>query len=495
VKLPPPVLAAVVILALAPLLGCKNDHPTVPTDAGSGAPRALDGAADRSLVIPEGGAPGDATAGYLPMPEVVSGTRLKGLYVQAENGVHDRWLWDDELQTICESRQAEDGSLRCLPKLELRAQMDGVETVYRDAACTEPLFPENAACTKAYGYRKAKVGYAIFSLGPAETPAAAFRLGASGCEPVSGPLKGRYFTAGATLAPDRFVLNTGERAVGPPGQRIHRMMASFADGAMVLEFVFRDTATNGDCQIFVAADGVPRCLPLNVSPGVPAIYSDDQCTRRVAVSLAGRPAPLLVATDGSCPQVTRVFEPGARLAPDQLYEKARAGCVPHVDDNPDLVFSDRGAEVSPARYAPFREVEGPPGRIQQRHYVNEDGVAVRASQSDSQTGDRCLFVPTAKGWRCLPLEGSSVGFADAACGTPLATPLLTPCSTQSREVPSSTRVGPWCTRQFAPVKVGAMVASGYAHQADGQCVATGKPGLASELLDPADFAPGDQFIR
>jgi len=247
-----------------------------------------------------------------------------------------------------------------------------------------------------------------------------------------------------------------------------------------------------------AADGAHRCVKLRAG----FVFADAQCTEEAGKSVAQFVAKYLRGTDGTgCAQIGRMYAAGDQIPNDQLFQRQGARCVPYTNTDPVTVkYHRRGDEVPPEQMALFREAAAPPGRVQRRFFVSDDGLAKADALWDTQSGQRCTFVRTSKGWRCLPSEIANPFFADATC-TMLAAYITVGqpiCGVSPTDQLASIQSGPWCRPRFTAARWGAQIGSAFTRSSDGSCVAmplTGRPARVLTPLDPDGFERADLVIE
>lgn len=139
--------------------------------------------------------------------------RIQRVVVRADDDFSTIQLYDTELGERCGISTASDGSRRCMP------QGQGVLTMYRDAACTQPIrisrrFQGNENCNERPPVRYATEIVEIDPLtykielyavtGP--FAGALYQGDAQSCEPA--PPRYRYFEVGALVPPSAMALAT-----------------------------------------------------------------------------------------------------------------------------------------------------------------------------------------------------------------------------------------------------------------------------------------------
>jgi hypothetical protein len=181
------------------------------------------------------------------------------------------------------------------------------------------------------------------------------------------------------------------------------------------------------CSLYVAADGVPRCLP---SVAIPASdsYADAACTQRVTTArrCLGTPqhaiVPLAAGCAGKDPiHPYAVYALGDGSIPDATYYRQSDGsCIanPNLERSP---FFPLLAEVPPAEFVAVAFERTAGSRIQGNELAAEDGARGPGPVAayDSTFGGYCQPMVAADGEaRCLPYDtflNRPAAFADASC--------------------------------------------------------------------------------
>lgn len=193
---------------------------------------------------------------------------------------------------------------------------------FADPACTRPVaqkLGDSAVCpiTTVLGAGGAHVA------GPAVDPRSLFgHDGAGAC--VATPIDRddlRFVEVGAPIAIDALApLPTVDHGT----DRVHRRDAASPDGTPILPrstSPLFDTATGQPCDIRVATDGVPRCLPQRFDGGY---FADAACTRPLVQ--ASQP-PALVSIDTGAPARFAVHPVGAPFTDATIHVAGAAGCA------------------------------------------------------------------------------------------------------------------------------------------------------------------------
>jgi hypothetical protein len=510
-------------------LACDDDPAPGPV-GGAGGSGGRDAAADSS-----GGSRGDAggevardaateapaqdlTPVMIQRPVVVRrGSRLRGFFVQSSEGAQERsLLWDSTLNTRCSVSTAEDGKLRCLPPLPSGWALDASFARYLDAACAEPALPEAADCASAFGFRVLATGRAVHRLGPAAEVTTLYARsvvnGVVTCEarPLAQPR--RFFTLGEAIPPTMFVERLSSRTDGPQTQRIKPVYEELADGTRVLTLLTEawDSDMEAYCRVVLADDGWLRCLPRVAMTGSPFAFSEDKCTRPVGLSVSETPEKFVLLPDGTgCQTRRRAFRVPAGATPlTTIYRIVGERCVAFPQTPTGAKYYALGEELPAERFAAFRPARVGSGRLQERYFVGEEGVAVRETTNlwDSQLNQLCSFDLTRSDRRCVPLAWGGQ-YGDAACSQRVALPGTQLCGEPAAATPmNSLNAGPWCAPRAVAHALGAAVSppdaggsvSAYARAQDNSCslysnLTTGWRAIG----DPVDmnmFVPGTETM-
>lgn len=211
--------------------------------------------------------------------------------------------------------------------------------------------------------------------------------------------------------------------VPPPTSYVDgsRLRAEIHEIGTTKQFVtWFDTKLGEPCQLYVAEDGVTRCLPNALEAG--SQFTESTCT-----------TPSLIITNiipndtTDCPQARnyalvqvgdrrRVVQPGATYT-GTLYQGGPGNCT-GVGAN-GFTYVMQGATVSPDTFVAFHDVLTPSGDLAYIEHVGDDGsrqleineMAVRT------TGEHCELVEVSHDERlCLPKATfGGVVYADATC--------------------------------------------------------------------------------
>ena len=188
-----------------------------------------------------------------------------------------------------------------------------------------------------------------------------------------------------------------------------------------------DTELNAACDFNWATDGKMRCIPDNWATSR-EYFIDDQCTQAVYTRMQTGPCEstdyIMQFLVGSCeaPGGYAFSKLGAEQAkPATMYQKFGTTCTMQVPPVESLYA--KGPEVPPSMFMEATPAEyGAGPRIKSQGYATSDGTKYVSGWRDTQLGGvNCYFQPSTDGkMYCLPQGGGSVvGYADAACSTPV----------------------------------------------------------------------------
>ena len=214
--------------------------------------------------------------------------RLAPLVLTADDGAVDPCpretggqLEDVPRGATCTLARSIDGAERCLP---VAAQLTGS---FADAACTAPLAFEDPSCpAPTFASEARSDGCALsYEVRPVTAPIAVYYGLDAGttCTPVDVGLDAGYYAVGAPEDPGGFEKLTLMAA--PRDGRLAPLVWSTIDGAELSTGRFADAELAGEpCDVRVAADGVPRCLPAPAGFGVQDAFRDAACLESVVVA-------------------------------------------------------------------------------------------------------------------------------------------------------------------------------------------------------------------
>jgi len=390
--------------------------------------------------------------GAAPADSFSDGSRLKGIWEQAL-GAPRRWVgwYDTALDTPCTFqypaapyRSHLPGDVQyCVPTSSTFSSFDD-NYFFADAGCTQPV-TTGASCDGRfatwhplnYDVNDCAQASRIFRTGAtvALTPAY-YRNEMGACVQLDAPSPGTtWFEVGdevplATLVGATIEIPTGD------GARIRALTLRAQDGAYAQVGAW-DALRQEPVEIagwFYNDPPADRWDPISVageSLGYYAVFSDDNCKQRAAVSetCGGvRVASIAQMNDQRQLCESRIFrhyEISARLDPSTVraYDPAFNTCSSPTDypAADDISFFAPGAEIDDDTLAGARVIEEGNGRIHMRLPGSADGPIDMGTglTFDSQLGQRCNVRAAADGsLRCLPNADYFPNYGDPACTTP-----------------------------------------------------------------------------
>jgi hypothetical protein len=448
-----------------------------------------------------------------------SGTRIEVHTVDAPDGTGGvlTHLFDSQLGARCTVGLATDGELRCLPEDNL----NGTPGVFTDAACTQPVMLVPQACTTR-GFARVN-GPPIAGCGGGAS-VRVFRAGSAvpgaqtvysdqggGCASV-GLASDRPVPAGMALItltevpPAEMVGATTPVAHDAPTRVVPSLVLA-GDGAQFPVGLW-DDRRGGACLPTADAEGVERCLPVEMPVPTPG-FSADTCAADVQ----------LAAHDGVCAASDVVFwaaagsggEVVARLS-ERLgaYGGAVYGgptCAVQQGD-PDFDLYEIGDDLPLTEFVTLTLVNAMRGPVSRRWYVDE-------AETEAAPLPYPRFAPfwlgapanracdprqkTDGSWICLPSIAEPVdpprAFADDQCTRGVYDPADLPdapllySQTPNPET-CSTATMPRQLVQFV-AELGTPHTGEVWYRADGECrpVTAGvscSPALPCPVLEPVD---------
>ena len=372
-------------------------------------------------------------------PDQVSGTRLRARYWSADDGTRqvDAWsqiFWfDNELGTPCTFLEGTlaAGTFSCEPAVILNV----AEQQFVDDACQDPQrvatsdsvgplpqssfmqFTRDADC----GVRKYAADHGvIYELGARLAVTQLFDA-VNGCVPNPLPAGTVAYAVGGKLDPSDRVKAHLERV--DTGHRLSTIQLVADDGARQRTGWYDNTLAT-ECQVGVAVDGKPRCLPTSVAPSLSSgidTFADAACTTRVAVvappETPDQPPGAFAKEPGGaldCGLMTSRYERIGKRYTGDLYIGNAASCT-KLDAGLILGGAFYLEEVPPEAMDAFEDVVVGTGRLQIKVRKDPQG-AVDAfpfgpslsgrdldALMDSQTHQLCRFEATSDGLaHCLP---------------------------------------------------------------------------------------------
>jgi hypothetical protein len=441
-----------------------------------------------------------------------SGTRLQLRGYEADGIFVREGLYDTKLALKCVPRVASDGVERCVPRdvLPLGPYADGADAGpdYMDATCSTPLVtiakamcadPARILVRSSAGFG-GRDGESYWHIGAPTTPAKIYPASFGKCSESAPSPAFDYYERGAPLAPTEMVAFVrGDVAISPT---LHAVVLEGEDGSRLqAERDFIDVARNKPCEIAFAEDGISRCTPLSARLYQERMFVDASCQKAAATSAIDCSRALCddstvsalvgATTSGAClPERHRFYAAGPRVATgDVHFGSGPAECGASIKQSSTIV--EVGASIEPAVFPAIL-----PGRAAVQSRLEErtrlvGGVPIgQSALFDPQIDDECRFEKAADGKiRCLPAQaiGSTPGFADAACTTPVFSP-----AASCQPAPKHARIveGPACD---PVVRILAVIPATHAYERrDGVCVEA--PLLPETFVGGAEL-PATTFVE
>lgn len=394
------------------------------------------------------------TSGPASVPGPVAGSRLRPVRWEGGGASAPAWWFDGQLQITCSFQRASDGELRCLPR-ELIA--DGPYHD-RDAECgpeARVMRRKASACPPpAYalipGTDSCPDGRAIHQLGPETSVAEIYRISDGGkCFRYDQTRGYQFYRLGELVPPATFVkaVIEAEPATGP----LALVFLKGEDGSRQFRS-WRDVGGGFDCGLQYAADGKPRCLPLQeqttLSGSQPDLFADAQCTMPAVATRAstcqagqGQHYFLRNASRTACPTPVAAFR-GKDMITSAFWTSGARPCAPQTPD-------PRWQYVSLEELPPATLKEGSfaalPGASRLRALAHVTPAGTRASGGfwDPKFATYCTARMASDGvTRCLPSSFDDVElYLDPTCTGPafVSGGVATSCQISffSRTIPGS----------------------------------------------------------
>ncbi len=397
----------------------SDDNP--PPDAGGGdatpppppPPPADGGDAGASTTLPSGG------------------SRIAARYLEGSDGskfFND--LFDKKLNVTCDVLGAEDGSLRCIPRVNAN-----VSERFSDDKCMTPIARRSNTCdTVPYatgGVAASCAGaplQAVYELGTSPITATFYKDMSGTCMPAAAPDPNeQYLALTRKVAPSELVGFTPHDETLTDALSIHVLVGDDGSRTLMKGAQLVDVARKGPCGPALGGDdGMPRCLP--PTNWFAAGFTDMTCSTPAAFgqacSLDGG-APQFAAEDGTsteCDAFTprKIHTIGA-LRPTRDWYFGQPGACKGPEQLPyDLV--ELGAEVPESTFPALSYDTQGGSRLAADTFHAGSLLLDRAPVHDRMYGAACVFQTTKDGvTRCLPVQPTTGFFySDMTCTTPLA---------------------------------------------------------------------------
>ncbi len=354
-----------------------------------------------------------------------SGTRLRARVRVGEGGSRLLVGWrDSKLGAPCRFATAEDGATRCIP--------EGVDVVFLDAACTQPIGARDPSCGPPASYASVTMAGETCNgvthafrikelLVPITERVYVGGSAGAGCT-RSGKLDERIETY--ALEPmDPLELVEATLAREPKSDHLGLEVLVAKDGARQPRSLY--DATHGRCFSIAGAlgGGEDRCIPDAVAWATYA--ADPACKERVAYQLqSGTSCPRAdVVVDYAfedCGVRTRFFATGADVKLDDVYTASPPTCAP-VRSQPSLyaslkrdhVFYRIADPIAASTFPKLRTTPLGPGRLAVPTLATDDGTALAPARPDTffdtNLGTPCRVYPFPDRInRCVPADAATI---------------------------------------------------------------------------------------
>ena len=259
----------------------------------------------------------------------------------------------------------------------------------------------------------------------AEPPAASSSTSASAddaatTEPSSSSTASTESSADTTTDSDP---QAPEHGLHESGTRLRARVLDGGEGATLFRGWW-DTELEIDCQIAIAPDGRPRCLP----PPQPIQFLDDACTQPVIAppdpdALVPAFSAEIVSTCDRLPRL-HVFTIGAPMTVDATYQRSLGLCGPAPDNGATQVFV--AEPVTEATFATGELVVETHAGVEVEVFVGDDGARFVTNARDPSTLRGCAMSPVADDERdadgvCLAADAAYPSTSiDASCQVEVA---------------------------------------------------------------------------
>ncbi len=192
--------------------------------------------------------------------------------------------------------------------------------------------------------------------------------------------------------------------------------------------VWHDTQLDIDCSFSFDASGVERCLPYDGDGSPGASYSDDKCTKPVAILEPGVPVPAWVQAPPlpfACHVGPRYLAVGGDVTITNLYSNSSGQCLPDGTIGPTQLAKTLGAAVPESTFVAATATRQEPREKRLAANVRhaEDGSRQVTSHVDLQRVADCNpRLHTGDGYACVPADLAYIQtfFANAACEVQVA---------------------------------------------------------------------------
>lgn len=371
-------------------------------------------------------APLDADpSGVSPNDGDHSGSRLKRrLFVTADGFAHQVGWHDTTLDFDCEFMTAGDGQIRCGP-----TQYESVR-LFRDTACTDPVFPLPAAVpagthVRVFPSTGCQLGVVRVTQ-QVTTPATVYANFPSGC--AAATATGVYHEATDVAAAELVV---DVPASQPLSARFAETFRTTGDGARQYLSLY-DSDFSESCVSRVLPDGDVHCAPLSGVHANPIFFQDAACSRPVytytTCSSSHRYQLERLDPPATCGRRWRVQS--LQLYIDDVYRLAGPSCLSATRVADVDYMRESGIwDSEPFAREERRTYTAGTSRLRTRLSYYEGGIVAPSFNElgrvhwDTRHQVECRIEMADGMLRCIPaefLQVSSNVYEDAACTKPLA---------------------------------------------------------------------------
>ncbi len=381
---------------------------------------ASDGATAQVKLQP--GVPPPRFSAAADVAAATGGTRLKPIgwapAVDSDGPAIDVGLTDPTLSFDCLWQVATDGKIRCLPDAYQGA------IAYADSQCSKTVLVTTASrCNPAadaaahgtlFNFNTCPASRSVWRRGEAVTGSLYLRDTSNACVVAAPPRADQKAWAIDPVDVASLVAATptplGSGAIVP-------VMLEAEDGARQF-FGWRSASANADCNVGIAADGKPHCLPIPIAV-VGSYWTDAACTQPAArtqkSTCTGEGQYVANAANGVCPAATSIFRAGAKQ--QNAYQRDAANICSAAPLSTSDIYP-LGAELPPAMMD-AASIGMLPGSRRLRPLTHSTGAhtVVRAQFWDAKMRTVCSPTPGTNGRiYCLPkVTEPARGFLEQTC--------------------------------------------------------------------------------
>jgi hypothetical protein len=327
-------------------------------------------------------------------------------------------LTDTTLNFDCLWQVATGGTIRCLPEAYQGA------IAYSDSQCSKTVLVTTASrCNPAadaaahgtlFNFNTCPASRSVWRRGDAVTTSLYVRDAANACVVAAAPRADQKAWA---IDPVDVTSLVGAMPTALGSGAIVPVMLEAEDGAKQF-FGWRSASANADCNVGIAADGKPHCLPIPIAV-VGTFWTDAACTQPAArtqkSTCTGEGAYVANAANGVCPAATSIFHAGAKQ--QNAYQRDAANVCSAAPLSTSDIYP-LGAELPPAMMD-AATIGMLPGNQRLRPLTHSTGgrTVVRAQFWDAKMRTVCTPTAGTNGRiYCLPkVTEPPRGFLEQTC--------------------------------------------------------------------------------